>query len=93
MGTLACLRPVVFNHILIQDSNVTKRLPYFFLKNPSSFNKYLRQSVIAWVAEHEVNINYVLPLQFAALLSDPDLLVPDALTVLKLDPSTMARYF
>ena len=95
MAALACLRPVVFNRMLIQDSNVTKELPYFFLKNPSGFSKYLRRSVIAWVAENEININYVLPQQFAALLSDPgpstDQFLPDALTVPKLDLSTMAN--
>ena len=95
MAALACLRPVVFNRMLIQDSNVTKELPYFFLKNPPAFSKYLRRSVTAWVAENEININYVLPQQFAALLSDPgpstDQFLSDALTVPKLDPSTMAN--
>ena len=93
MAALACLQPVVFNQMLIQDSNVTKELPYFFLKNPG-FSKYPRRSVVAWVAENEIN-NYVLPQQFAALLSDPgpstDQFLPDALTVPKLDPSTMAN--
>lgn len=94
MGALACLRPIVFNHILFPDSDVTKRFSDFFLKNPSCFSKYLRRSVIAWVAENEVSINYVLPKEFAAPFSDPGSstdLIPDVLkTVSKLNPSTMA---
>ena len=94
MGALACLRPIVFNHILFPDSDLTKRLPDFFLKNPSCFSKYLRRSVIAWVAENEVTIKYVLPKEFAVPFSDPgssiDLLHPDVLTMSKLNRSTMA---
>ena len=71
MAALACLRPVVFKHISMLHSNLTKRLPEVFLRNPTVSSKYLRRVVVAWVAENKVNINYVLSPEFATLIVHP----------------------
>ena len=66
MCSIFCLDNQFFEYLLKMDFNTST--PYIYLKFPTKYNKYLRQVLMTWVSENQINIDYILPNETALLL-------------------------
>ena len=60
MLSIACLSPQYFKQIADVKRGNCRTEPRAFIANPTEFGKYLRQVVMAWYCEGQVNLKYLL---------------------------------
>ena len=87
MSAMVCLNYDCFEGMFKKDKQ-----PYFFMKEPSKYNKYLRNVLMSWIAEKFINIDYVTPPTIVSdLSSDSDEDINIVRTEIKIEPPLKSK--
>ena len=64
IASIVALAPLVWEYILSVKNNRTDSLPYYFIKEPTKYNKFLRCVLIMWFMKKYIDIEYIVPRQW-----------------------------
>ena len=61
IASIVSLSPVVWDYITSVKKSTESRLPYYFIQEPTKYNKYLRSVLIVWFMKNFIDVEYVVP--------------------------------